>query len=213
MTPGGLAAGARIADETGTCVVSEDARARLGALLQLAYSGELAAALAYRGHAACVRDPSESAWIRRIEDEERAHRARLGEMLAELGLAPDPRRERRARRIGGTLGALCRVSGWLAPMYGAGRLESRNIREYETAARLARGCGREAWAEELLTMAEVEWDHEHWFRARVLSHPLGRRLPLWPEPPPRASLREGGAGPSPLSFEAVGTPSRETRAP
>jgi hypothetical protein len=62
------------------------------------------------------------------------------------------------------LGLMCHISGWFAPMYGAGRLESRNIVEYETAARHALACGREDLIDCLLTMAEVEWEHEHYFR-------------------------------------------------
>ncbi|HEX9422281.1 MAG TPA: hypothetical protein VF899_03510 [Pyrinomonadaceae bacterium] len=83
----------------------------------------------------------------------------------------------RACIIGRVLGVLCHVMGWLAPMYGAGRLESRNIGEYETAARHARDCGRDDLTDCLLTMAEVEWEHEKYFRSRVLVHPLRRRLP------------------------------------
>jgi len=112
-------------------------------------------------------------------------------MLAELGARPIRSRELRAALIGRVLGLFCHVSGWLAPMYGAGRLESRNIREYEAAARFARDSGHEEWVDCLLTMAEVEWEHEHYFRARVRSHRLGRRLPLWPEPPPKATIRAG----------------------
>jgi hypothetical protein len=80
--------------------------------------------------------------------------------------------------------------GWLTPMYGAGKLESRNVREYETAARYARDCGQLDFIECLLEMAEVEWDHEHYFRACVTKHALGRRLPLWPQPPPKKSIRQ-----------------------
>ena len=94
-----------------------------------------------------------------------------------------------ANLIGRTLGFLCHVTGWLAPMYGAGRLESRNIREYETAARYARECGRSDLVNCLLEMAEVEWDHEYYFRARVQEHTLGRRLPLWTQPPAKESIR------------------------
>src|SRR6185503_6830672 len=114
-----------------------EARRALVALLQLAFSGELAAAHAYRGHARAVRDPEERRRIEEIEREEWHHRELVGRMLAELGSGPDPSRERRAAVIGRVLGALCHVGGWLAPMYGAGRLESRNVREYETAAALA----------------------------------------------------------------------------
>ena len=74
-------------------------------------------------------------------------------------------------------------------MYGAGKLESRNIREYETAARYARDAGCHEFIDCLLEMAAVEWDHEHYFRSCVLRHALGRRLPIWPEPPPREVVR------------------------
>lgn len=166
-------------------------RAALIALLRFAYSGELAAAHAYRGHARSLSDPGERVRIEEIEREELHHRELVGRMLAALGERPSRLRELRATLVGRTLAALCHVSGWLAPMYGAGRLESRNIREYEAAARLARGAGRVEWIDCLLTMAEVEWEHEHYFRARVLSHWLGRRLPLWPAPPVKESIRAG----------------------
>jgi hypothetical protein len=161
----------------------------LAAILRLAYSGELAAALAYRGHWKSVRDPGERSRIRQIEDEEWHHRDLVGGMLTRIGMAPSPARERRARAVGRTLGVLCHVAGWLAPMYGAGRLERRNIMEYETAARLAVRAGRPEFVDCLLTMAEVEWDHEQYFRSRVLAHRLGVRLPMWPPPPPRSEIR------------------------
>ena len=74
-------------------------------------------------------------------------------------------------------------------MYGAGKLESRNIREYESAARFALACGEPEYIDCLLTMAEVEWEHEQYFRARVLSHPWHRVFKVWPAPPPKASIR------------------------
>ena len=162
---------------------------KLIAILQLAYSGELAAAYAYRGHWHSVRRIDERQTIRAIEQDEWRHRKLVGEMLEGLGAQPSKARERRAAVIGRTLGFLCHVMGWLAPMYGAGRLESRNIVEYETAARHARQGGRADLIDCLLEMAEVEWEHEHYFRCRVLSHALGRRLPIWPEPPPRETIR------------------------
>ncbi len=171
----------------------DSARDDLIAILRLAYSGERAAGYAYRGHARSVSDPEERARIFEIEEEEWHHRCLVGEMLDALGAAPSRARELKATLIGRTLGALCRVSGWLAPMYGAGKLESRNVREYEAAARHALACGRGEWVDCLLEMAEVEWEHEAYFRARVLSHRLGSRLPLWTAPPPRPTIRESFA--------------------
>ena len=167
-----------------------ESKQKLIEILQLAYSAERAAAYAYRGHWHSVSEPDERARIKQIEDEEWHHRELVGEMLTSLEARPNGRREVRSLIIGRVLGFLCHLMGWLAPMYGAGRLESRNIREYETAARYARDCGRNDFTDCLLTMAEVEWEHESYFRSRVLRHSLGSKLNLWPPPPPKEVIRE-----------------------
>jgi hypothetical protein len=38
-------------------------------------------------------------------------------------------------------------------------------------------------------MAEVEWDHERFFRTKAAGHRLCRLIPLWSALPPRESLR------------------------
>lgn len=162
-------------------------------ILRHAYSGELAAALAYRGHWHAVADAGEKEAIRKIEAEEWHHRELVGRILHDLGVKPSRSREIRAWLIGKSLGMACHVAGWLAPMYGAGKLERKNIGEYERAAQFARDCGRTDLVDCLLTMAEVEWEHEQYFRARVLSHRWAARLPIWPAPPPKASIREAFA--------------------
>ena len=166
----------------------DDRRAPLIRLLRAAHAGERAAALAYAGHWRSVRDVSERADIRRIGEEEIAHRARVGEMIAELGGRPSALREAVFTTIGGTLCVLCFVSGWLAPMYGAGWIERRNIEEYVEAARLALAAGREDLAGELLEMARVEWDHERWFAGKVAGHRWARFIPRWKAPLGRAEL-------------------------
>jgi rubrerythrin len=166
-----------------------DDQVKLIALLQLAYSGELAAGYAYRGHWHSVADAEERVRIEIIENEEWHHRDLVGQMLRSLSAGPNRVREIRATIVGRVLGVLCHISGWLVPMYGAGKLESQNIREYETAARYARSCGRTGFIDCLLTMAEVEWEHEHYFRSRVLQHPWAARLSIWPKPPPKETIR------------------------
>jgi rubrerythrin len=182
-------------------MTTENSRQKLIAILQLAYSGELAAAYAYRGHWHSVRRQDEREAIRTVEEDEWRHRSLIGEMLNKLESGPKKYREVRATIVGRTLGVLCHVMGWLVPMYGAGKLESRNVREYETAARYARDCGQLDFVECLLEMAEVEWDHEHYFRSCVIKHGVGRRLPLWPSPPPKENIRRsfesGRRGPPP----------------
>lgn len=165
-----------------------DLKTPLIRLLRAAHAGERAAALAYAGHWRSVRDVNERADIKRIGEEEIAHRARVGEMIAELGGRPSVLRELIFTSIGRTLCALCFVSGWLAPMYGAGWIERRNIEEYVEAARLAVAAGREDLAGELLEMARVEWDHERYFAGKVAGHRCARFIPTWKAPVERAEL-------------------------
>jgi demethoxyubiquinone hydroxylase (CLK1/Coq7/Cat5 family) len=162
----------------------------LVAVLGRAHAGELAAGLAYQGHARSLADPTEAAEVLQIAWQEMEHRRSVGRMMDDLGKRPRRLREALFHGVGTVLGSLCRVSGWLAPMYAAGRLEAGNIREYEEAAGLAILGGRPHLAPELLRMAEVEWEHELYFRAKVLSRGVSfwPFLPLWPAPPPRESI-------------------------
>ena len=80
--------------------------------------------------------------------------------------------------IGGTLGTFCHVTGWLLAMLGAAILERRNVKEYDDAAALASDSGEMDLVPELQHMANVELEHELWFKERVRSHWLGRLLPL-----------------------------------
>src|SRR5215475_12824618 len=74
----------------------------LVAILRLAYSGELAAALAYRGHWKSVSDAEDRKRIRQVEEEEWRHRGLVGAMLRDLGESPGRSREARALLIGRT---------------------------------------------------------------------------------------------------------------
>ncbi|MEO8361099.1 MAG: ferritin-like domain-containing protein [Vicinamibacteria bacterium] len=167
---------------------AEDA---LIAVLQAAYSGEMAAGFAYAGHWRSVANTKVRDEIRAIEAEEWHHRRMVGDILTALGAHPNMPRERIFRLIGRTLGPLCRVSGWLLPMWGAGFLERHNIVEYEVAARLAEESGHGEFIDALLTMAEVEWEHERYFRERVLEHRFARFIPMWKAPPGKETIRSG----------------------
>ena len=127
-----------------------DPKNRLVRILQNAYSGEVAAAYAYRGHWRSLKDSPEKARIREIEAEEWDHRRRVGEWL-ELGAKPRMTREKIFWTIGRTLGTTCYVSGWFMPMYFAGRLESQNSIEYEDAAVFARELKMHECVEDLST--------------------------------------------------------------
>lgn len=180
------------------------ARSELITLLQMAYSGERAAAYAYLGHRrslAAPRRADDNRMLRGILIDEIRHRRIVRRLLHSLDAGPDLRRERKMRRIGLAIGAFCRVGGWYAPMYGAGRLERGNIAEYEVAARLAHLAGRDDMCDQLLELAEVEWDHEALFRGRVERHVLWRVSPHWSSPESRESIRWSFA-----EFTTTGTP-------
>src|SRR5215210_3747905 len=98
-------------------------RQELIRILQSAYSGEVAAAYAYRGHWKSLKDSPEKERIREIEAEEWEHRERVGHWLKKLGSAPRPLREKVFWTIGQIIGHSCFISGWFFPMYFAGRLE------------------------------------------------------------------------------------------
>jgi hypothetical protein len=90
--------------------------------------------------------------------------------------------------VGGAIAAFCHVGGWYLPMYGAGFIERRNLAEYERAARLALEFHPDH-ADDLLDMAEAEWQHERYFREKAAGHPFVRLLPVWSAPGPRWAIR------------------------
>ncbi|HJZ68764.1 MAG TPA: ferritin-like domain-containing protein, partial [Blastocatellia bacterium] len=102
----------------------EGDRQQLIEILQDAYSGELAAALAYRRHWKSLANEDERASIQNIEQDEWNHRRRVGEMLASLGASPRKAREVRRWLIGRVIGLACHLLGRFLPMYFAGQLES-----------------------------------------------------------------------------------------
>ena len=142
---------------------AEASRSVLVVLLREAYSGEMAAAYAYRGHWKSLRDPSERETVARIEREEWDHRRIVGGMLAALGEAPVGWKEAKAWLIGRTLGPLCHVTGHFLPMFFAWKLEVRNVQEYDSAAANAVACGHPEFLPELRRMADVEREHERFF--------------------------------------------------
>ena len=107
--------------------------------------------------------------IRKIENDEWVHREKVGKLLAQLGASPLSGRELRSSLVGHALCFLCSFSGWFLPMYFAGRLETRNVEQYDAAAGYA---------------AELGLDHFINERAQMLRR---RRAPR------RARAREAGA--------------------
>jgi hypothetical protein len=158
------------------------ARNKLIRILQSAYSGEIAAAFAYRGHWRSLKESPHRDRIQQIEAEEWDHRRRVGEWLEKLHATPLPARERAFWTIGKILGQACFISGWFMPMYFAGRLESGNSVEYNDAAVFAGELGMDDLVAELKDMARVEVEHEVFFHETVAGHwllPMMQRVFGW----------------------------------
>ncbi|MEP7220296.1 MAG: ferritin-like domain-containing protein [Bacteroidota bacterium] len=151
-------------------------RRRLIRILQNAYSGEQAAAYAYRGHWKSLGRHPEFKEIQRIEAEEWYHREEVGRMLTEMGARPVEWSEIRTWIIGRTLGVACHLIGWFLPMYFAGRLERGNAAEYDYAANHATALNLPDYARELTVMADVEREHEIYFRSVIAGHPMLPRM-------------------------------------
>lgn len=147
-----------------------EAKKQFVALLQKAYSGELAAAMAYNGHWRSINDADEIKEIQRIEQEELDHRQRIGEMLEELGTGPQTWRDRSLRVVGFFVAAGCHVSGWYLPMTIAAKLEEHNVGEYDNAAELAIQSGYQHLLSDLKDMSAAEEEHEIYFKSKAHSH-------------------------------------------
>ncbi len=157
-------------------------RQNLIRILQNAYSGEMAAAFAYRGHWKSLKQSAERERIKEIEAEEWEHREAVGKWLEILQAKPRKTKEALLWTIGKTLGNACFVAGWFFPMYFAGRLESGNVQEYVDAANFAKELEMDECFDELMEMSRVEHEHEIFFRGIIGKHrllPITKRFFKW----------------------------------
>lgn len=172
-------------------------KSKLIRLLQNAHAGERAAAFAYNGHWRSVQG-QERDEIKKIEAEEWEHRDCLFGMLKELDATPRTSREILMAIIGSFIFIFCRLGGWLnvanfgwfCSMYGAGKLEQGNIVEYEIASNRAKDAGYNHFVDLLLHMAQVEWDHELYFRQKALQSKWSKYFKMWDAPPARPTQKE-----------------------
>ena len=171
----------------------DHARTELIRILREAYSGELAAALAYRGHWKSVSDSDQRQRIQQIEAEELVHRSAVGKMLLYFGKQPSIYLEVRLWLTGRIIAAACHLIGWFLPMFFAGRLESSNWKEYESAAGCARTMNLSDFEAALRRMSEVELEHQEYFASMVTGHrllPLAQSLFKWDLPVNNRFLKE-----------------------
>ena len=139
--------------------------------LRKAYSAEKAASLAYIGHARSLRDATEIARIKRIEDDEWAHRREVGRIMARHGIKPSRRLEIGYTIIGTLIGWSCHVIGRFMPYFFAGKLESGNVCEYFVMIRHFHALGITDYDAVLREMGVKEKEHEAYFLELIADEP------------------------------------------
>ena len=118
---------------------------QLKKLLQKAYSAEKAAAYAYQGHAASVKNPLEKTAIRQIEEDEWNHRREVLTIMNHYKIPVSNWYEIRFAVVGKIISASCHVIGWFMPFFFAGKLESGNVCEYFRMKRYFNSLGIHQW--------------------------------------------------------------------
>jgi hypothetical protein len=150
--------------------------AELTDLIKRAYSGEKAAAFAYQGHAASVKNKEEKKAIKQIEIDEWNHRAEVYKLMQQYGIPVSKYYEVKLHVIGKIISGSCYVIGWFMPFYFAGRLESGNVCEYFRMKHFFNGLGIYEHDEILYEMGIKEKEHEVYFLEQIKTNKL---LPLF----------------------------------
>ena len=148
----------------------KDTKAKLVALLQKAFSGELAAALAYNGHWKSLNDENEIRIVKKIEHEEWLHREQIRRMLSELDAEPHFFREKVFFLIGRSIGIICHFCGRFCAAFFAGILESKNVDQYAQASEYAKELGLKEYFVEFNEMQKTEAEHEFVLRELIKEH-------------------------------------------
>lgn len=141
-------------------------------LLKMAYSAEKAAAFAYIGHAASVKDPEAKKIIRQIEIDEWNHRKEVLGLMLKYDVPISKYYEFRFHLIGKLISASCYVIGWFMPYYFAGRLESGNVCEYFRMKHYFNSLGITEHDQLLYDMGIKEKEHEVYFLSQIKNNKL-----------------------------------------
>lgn len=136
-------------------------------LIQMAYSAEKAAAFAYIGHAASVKNKEEKVAIRQIEMDEWNHRAEVMLIMKEYDIPVSKWYEFKFHVIGKLISGSCFVIGWFMPFYFAGRLESGNVCEYFRMKQYFNSLGIKKHDVMLYEMGIKEKEHEVYFLEQI----------------------------------------------
>lgn len=151
-------------------------------LIQMAYSAEKAAAFAYIGHAASVKNNEEKVAIKQIEIDEWNHRAEVMLLMKEYDIPVSKWYEFKFHVIGKLISGSCFVIGWFMPFYFAGRLESGNVCEYFRMKHYFNSLGIKKHDVVLYEMGMKEKEHEVYFLEQIKDSkllPFFEKLFFW----------------------------------
>jgi hypothetical protein len=151
-------------------------------LIQMAYSAEKAAAFAYIGHAASVKNKEEKIAIKQIEIDEWNHRAEVMLLMKEYDIPVSKWYEFKFHVIGKLISGSCFVIGWFMPFYFAGRLESGNVCEYFRMKHYFNSLGIKKHDVVLYEMGMKEKEHEVYFLEQIKDSkllPFFEKLFFW----------------------------------
>lgn len=151
-------------------------------LIQMAYSAEKAAAFAYIGHAASVKNKEEKIAIKQIEIDEWNHRAEVMLLMKEYDIPVSKWYEFKFHIIGKLISGSCFVIGWFMPFYFAGRLESGNVCEYFRMKHYFNSLGIKKHDVVLYEMGMKEKEHEVYFLEQIKDSkllPFFEKLFFW----------------------------------
>jgi rubrerythrin len=140
-------------------------------LLRQAYSAERAAAFAYQGHAASVKELDSKIRIKEIENDEWIHRQEVLSIMKQYEISVSRWYEVTYYIIGQFISLSCYVIGWFTAMYFAGRLESGNVNEYYRMKELFHTEGITEHDDILEEMGIKEKEHEVFFLGKIRTHP------------------------------------------
>jgi hypothetical protein len=136
-------------------------------LLKKAYSAEKAAAFAYQGHAASVKDENQKKEIRQIEIDEWFHRKEVLQIMNDFNIPISKYYELKFHIIGKIISMSCHIIGWFMPFYFAGRLESGNVCEYFRMKQFFNNLGISKYDQLLYDMGLKEKEHEVYFLEKI----------------------------------------------
>ncbi len=145
---------------------------KLAELLQKAYSAEKAAAFAYQGHAASVKDLEEKKEINQIELDEWDHRKEVLHLMNLYEVPVNKFYEIKFHIIGKVISFSCHIIGWFMPFFFAGKLESGNVCEYFKLMQYFHEIDIVEHNEMLYEMGMKEKEHEVYFLSKIKNKKL-----------------------------------------